>query len=115
MTSAVQQRSRDLSKEELIEILRRGNVAAWNAYVNEGGHGSISIAGADLSNCDLSNVSFSCVVLTCVNLSGANLTGAEFHGARLAGVNCMQAKMSREHFRMVVEATEVTVDFPAFE
>ena len=92
------------SREELIGLLRSGNVSEFNALRNREGKGVIDLGGANLRDADLSGAKLNGANLSWAHLSGANLSGAnlsggimnraELNGANLSGANLRDADLS---------------------
>lgn len=75
----------EISSEELIELLRSGNVSEFNALRNREGKGVIDLGGANLRDADLSGAKLNGAKLSEADLSGADLSEADLRNAKLIG------------------------------
>ena len=79
----------EMTKEQLIELLKDGKVEEFNQYRDGTDYAPIDLTGAELYR----------AILTGVELYRADLTGADFSGADLTGANLTRANLSKADFR----------------
>jgi hypothetical protein len=83
-----------ISREELIELLRSGNILEFNTLREREGIDVIDLSTANLSGVSLIGVNLSGAFLNGANLSGTFLVWANLSGAFLSGANLSKTNLN---------------------
>ena len=82
---------RQEEKQQLLELLRKGNVKQFNAMRQERNKSSPDLSNANLSGAKLKDANLSCADLSGANLESANLWATNFNSANLEGAKLQKA------------------------
>ena len=95
----------EIKEDELYQLLRHGDIEAFNAKLAEGAE--CSLKGADLRGIDLRNMNAAGLDMSQSYLRQADLRGIDFTETNLEGASINGAKISGTYFPKELRAEEI--------